>query len=35
MGNELELLVVGNCVLEKEQQDQKLKVDYSSAFEPD
>jgi len=35
MGNELELLVVGNCVLQKEQQDQKLKVDYSSAFEPD
>ncbi len=35
MGNELELLVVGNCILHKDQQDRKLKRDYSSAFELD
>jgi carbamoyltransferase len=35
MGNELDLLVVGNCVLKKDTQDQTLKRDYSSAFDPD
>ena len=35
MGNELDLLVVGNCVLEKKAQDPSLKQDYSSAFELD
>jgi carbamoyltransferase len=35
MGNELDLLVVGNCILKKETQDQTLKRDYSSAFDPD
>jgi carbamoyltransferase len=35
MGNELDLLVVGNCVLHKREQDPKLKQDYSSAFELD
>ena len=35
MGNELDLLVVGNCVLKKEEQDAALKVDYSAAFEAD
>ena len=34
-GNELDLLVVGNCVLRKEEQDPALKVDYSLAFEAD
>jgi carbamoyltransferase len=35
MGSELDLLVVGNCVLKKDLQDQTLKLDYSSAFDPD
>ncbi len=35
MGNELDLLVVGNCVLHKDEQDPALKVDYSLAFEAD
>ena len=35
MGNDLDLLVVGNCVLHKEKQDPGLKRDYSSAFEAD
>jgi carbamoyltransferase len=35
MGNELDLLVVGNCVMEKAKQDASLKQDYSSAFELD
>ncbi|WP_024508651.1 carbamoyltransferase [Bradyrhizobium sp. ARR65] len=35
MGNELDLLVVGNCVLKKSEQDPALKQDYSSAFELD
>jgi carbamoyltransferase len=35
MGNELELLVVGNCVMRKDAQDRSLKLDYSAAFEPD
>jgi carbamoyltransferase len=35
MGNEMDLLVVGNCVLRKSEQDPSLKQDYSSAFELD
>ena len=35
MGNELDLLVVGNCVLAKTEQDPGLKEDYSTAFELD
>jgi carbamoyltransferase len=35
MGNELDLLVVGNCMLQKTQQDPSLKQDYSQAFEAD
>ncbi len=35
MGNELDLLVIGNCVMRKADQDARLKVDYSSAFELD
>jgi carbamoyltransferase len=35
MGNELDLLVVGNCVLTKTEQDPSLKEDYSTAFELD
>jgi carbamoyltransferase len=35
MGNELDLLVVGNCVLRKAEQDPALKQDYSAAFELD
>jgi carbamoyltransferase len=35
MGNELDLLVVGNCLLRKAEQDASLKQDYSSAFELD
>jgi carbamoyltransferase len=35
MGNELDLLVIGKCVLKKSEQDPALKQDYSSAFELD
>jgi carbamoyltransferase len=35
MGNELDVLVVGNCLLRKSEQDSALKQDYSSAFELD
>jgi carbamoyltransferase len=35
MGTEIELLVVGNCVLRKEDQDPALKLDYKDAFELD
>jgi carbamoyltransferase len=35
MGNELDLLVIGNCVLRKSEQNLALKQDYSSAFELD
>jgi len=35
MGSEIDLLVVGNCVLHKKEQDAALRLDYSSAFEPD
>ena len=35
MGNELDLLAIGHCVLRKNQQNPDLKRDYSSAFDPD
>ena len=35
MGTEIENLVVGNCFLEKGQQDPALKLDYKDAFELD
>jgi carbamoyltransferase len=35
MGSEIETLVIGNCVLQKEQQDPALKLDYQHAFELD
>jgi carbamoyltransferase len=35
MGTEIEMLVVGNCVLDKEAQDPALKLDYKNAFELD
>ena len=35
MGNELDLLAVGNCVLQKQEQDPGLRMDYSLAFEAD
>jgi carbamoyltransferase len=35
MGNELDLLVVGNCVLTKAEQDPRLRQDYSAVLEPD
>jgi carbamoyltransferase len=35
MGSEIDLLVAGNCILRKQDQDPALKLDYSNAFEPD
>jgi carbamoyltransferase len=35
MGTEIEVLVVGNCFLRKEDQDPKLKLNYEQAFELD
>ena len=35
MGTEIDMLVVGDSVLRKEQQDPQLKVDYKDKFEPD
>jgi carbamoyltransferase len=35
MGTDLDALVVGNCFLRKETQDQALVLDYSDAFELD
>ncbi len=35
MGTDLDLLVVGNCFLRKDQQDRALILDYSDAFELD
>ena len=35
MGTEIEVLVAGNCVLQKEQQDPAKKLDYKDAFELD
>jgi carbamoyltransferase len=35
MGNELDLLVTGNCVMHKAEQDSTLKCNYSLGLEPD
>ena len=35
MGTEMETLVAGNCILQKTNQDQKLKRDYRTAFDLD
>jgi carbamoyltransferase len=35
MGCELDLLAVGNCLLDKRDQDPTLKTDYRGAFDPD
>ena len=35
MGSDIEVLVVGNCFLNKEEQDPALKLDYKNAFEID
>jgi carbamoyltransferase len=35
MGTEIELLAIGNCILRKEDQDPRLKLDYKNAFELD
>jgi carbamoyltransferase len=35
MGTDIELLVAGNCIARKEDQDPALRVDYKSMFEPD
>jgi carbamoyltransferase len=35
MGSEIEMLVVGNCILHKEEQDPALKLDYKDRFELD
>jgi carbamoyltransferase len=35
MGSELDVLVVENCYLVKEQQDPALKLDYRNVFDPD
>jgi carbamoyltransferase len=35
MGTEIDMLVVGNCVLRKDEQNPALKIDYKDKFEPD
>jgi carbamoyltransferase len=35
MGTEMDLLVAGNCMVRKEDQDPKLKKNYETAFSPD
>ncbi len=35
MGTELDILVIGNCYLEKKEQNPSLKKDYKSKFELD
>jgi carbamoyltransferase len=35
MGTELDVLVVGNCYLVKNDQDLNLKINYSNSFELD
>jgi carbamoyltransferase len=35
MGTEIEILAVGNCLLRKQDQDPKLKLNYETAFELD
>jgi carbamoyltransferase len=32
MGTEIDVLVIGNCLLRKEEQDPNLKHDYKHAF---
>ena len=35
MGTELDYLVIGNCILDKNKQDKSLKKDYTKEFELD
>tara|TARA_B100000900_G_scaffold248097_1_gene211096 strand:- start:3978 stop:5813 length:1836 start_codon:yes stop_codon:yes gene_type:complete len=35
MGTELDYLIIGNCILDKKKQNQKLKKDYTKEFELD
>jgi carbamoyltransferase len=35
MGTEIDMLVIGNCVLHKERQNQNLILDYRNSFDPD
>ena len=35
MGSDIEVLVIGNCFLKKEDQNSDLKLDYKNAFELD
>ena len=35
MGTDIELLVAGNCMARKEDQDPSLRVDYKNTFDPD
>jgi carbamoyltransferase len=35
MGSDIEVLVVGNCFLNKKDQDPALKIDYKDDFELD
>jgi len=35
MGTELDYLVIGNCILNKNDQDPSLKKDYTKEFELD
>ena len=35
MGTGLDYLIIGNCILDKKQQDKKLIMDYKNKFQPD
>ena len=35
MGTELDYLIIGNCILDKDKQDPSLKKNYSKEFELD
>jgi carbamoyltransferase len=35
MGTEIEILVIGNCILYKDRQNPNLIPDYRDAFDPD
>ncbi len=35
MGNDLDILVIGNCFIEKKKQIENLKKDYKDQYEPD
>ena len=35
MGTELDYLIIGNCILDKNKQEQSLKKDYNKKFELD